>query len=126
MAACRETTLEHELPSIDALVGVTLALMTGYSQALQAAVHPAQRVVLGAKIGRHLALLVEHPRVSAGLADVLATLQRHWNAIVDCTDAAALECQGDAAAPDGATRLHAAHADVPSAPYRLAAPARLQ
>ena len=38
---------EHELPCIEAVLAGTLALMTGYSQALQAELGPQQRVSMG-------------------------------------------------------------------------------
>ena len=42
---------EHELPCLEAVLAGTLALMTGYSQALQAELHPRQRIQMGEKIG---------------------------------------------------------------------------
>jgi len=39
-------TEEHELPSIEAVLAGTLALLTGYSHALQAGLDPAQRLLL--------------------------------------------------------------------------------
>lgn len=76
---------EHELPAAEAVLAGTLALMTGYSQALQAELHPAQRLLMGAKIGRNLALLAEHPQCSPVFQRMLAGLQRRWALMGDCT-----------------------------------------
>ncbi|MBC8058903.1 MAG: hypothetical protein H7Y61_20235 [Rhizobiales bacterium] len=113
------TTEEHELPSIEAVLAGTLALMTGYSQALQAEQDPAQRLRMGEKIGDNLGLLVDHPMLSLGFRQVLLGLQGRWQAMSECTAGAARDCEciasaGTAHAPQGATRLH------------LPAPKRLQ
>ncbi|HEY4068018.1 MAG TPA: hypothetical protein VGM74_14050 [Burkholderiaceae bacterium] len=80
---------EHELPCIEAVLAGTLALMTGYSQALQAELHPRQRVLMGEKIGENLAMLVQHPQLSLGFRQVLLGLQRRWQAMGECTAQAA-------------------------------------
>lgn len=111
---------EHELPSIEAVLAGTLALMTGYSQALQAELDPQHRVKMGLKIGDNLSLLVDHPQLSLGFRQVLLGLQGRWHAMSECTAQAAQDCDCAAAdtmpAPprDMATRFH------------LAAPKRLQ
>jgi hypothetical protein len=79
---------EHELPSIEAVLAGTLALMTGYSQALQAEVDPQGRVAMGDKIGDNLGLLLDHPQLSPGFRQVLLGLQRRWQAMGECTRAA--------------------------------------
>ena len=56
---------EHELPTVEAVLAGTLALMIGYSQALLVEQHPEHRVLMGRKIGNNLALLAEHPQLSA-------------------------------------------------------------
>lgn len=102
---------EHELPSVEAVLAGTLALMTGYSQALQAAMHPEHRVAMGAKIACNLALLADHPLLSSGFQQVVMGLRGRWEAMGDCTVAAARECAvGNAAA----------------SVFRVEAPARLQ
>ncbi len=93
----RNDTEEHELPSVEAVLACTLALMTGYSQALQAELHPAQRLAMGEKITRSLRLLVEHPQLSLGFRQVLLGLQTRWQAMGACTRDAALDCEGCAA-----------------------------
>ena len=102
---------EHELPCVEAVLAGTLALMTGYSQALQAELHPRQRVLMGAKIDDNLTLLMQYPQLSPGFRQVLQGLQGRWQAMGACTREAVCECELGAALP--------AHA-------RLAAPERLQ
>ncbi|CAN5328038.1 hypothetical protein BH11PSE9_BH11PSE9_36630 [soil metagenome] len=102
---------EHELPSVEAVLAGTLALMTGYSQALQAALHPEHRVAMGAKIACNLALLADHPLLSAGFQQVVAGLRGRWEAMGDCSMAAARECAAGKAA---------------AGVFRVEAPARLQ
>ena len=105
---------EHELPSVEAVLAGTLALMTGYSQALQAALEPQHRLKMGAKIGANLALLVDHPLLSLGFRQVLLGLQARWQAMSRCTEEAAHEV-GDAACVGRG-----------SAGFQMAAPKRLQ
>jgi len=83
---------EHELPCIEAVLACTFALMTGYSQALQAAAHPAQRLQMGRKITRQLSLLAEHAQLSCGFRHVLAGLSQHWQLMSACTEAAEHDC----------------------------------
>ena len=78
-------TEEHELPSIEAVLAGTLALMTGYSQALQAEQDPSVRLRMGEKIGDNLALLTEHPLLSLGFRQVVLGLRGRWQAMSDCT-----------------------------------------
>ena len=76
---------EHELPSVEAVLAGTLALMTGYSQALQAELDPQGRVAMGEKIGCNLGLLLDHPQLSLGFRQVLFGLQQRWLAMNRCT-----------------------------------------
>lgn len=78
-------TDEHELPSLEALLAATLALMTGYSQALQAELHPQQRLLMGAKIGSHLERLSEHVGLSEGFRRIALGLQARWQLMSACT-----------------------------------------
>ncbi len=110
-------TEEHELPAIEAVLAGTLALMTGYSQALQAELHPRQRVLMGEKIGDNLAMLVQHPQLSLGFRQVLLGLQRRWRAMGECTCEAAQDCAATDAAADARSR---------PAHTRLEAPKRMQ
>jgi hypothetical protein len=111
-------TQEHELPSIEAVLAGTFALMTGYSQALQAELHPQQRLVMGAKIGTNLLLLADHPQLSPGFRQVMLGLRGRWLAMCDCTLQAMHDCA--CVGPDAMP----AH-DTP-ARFRLGAPKRLQ
>lgn len=82
-------TEEHELPCLEAVLAGTLALMTGYSQAMQAELHPTQRLQMGAKIGDNLTLLAGHPSLSTGFRQVLFGLRARWLAMGECTAHAA-------------------------------------
>lgn len=84
-------TEEHELPCIEAMLAGTLALMTGYGQALQAELDPAQRLGIGRKVVDNLALLGCHPQLSLGFRQVLASLHQRWQAMSACTEEAADE-----------------------------------
>jgi hypothetical protein len=74
-----------ELPRVEALLAATLALMTGYSQALQAELHPEHRLRMGTKIGVQLAVLTGHPLLSENFRRILAGLQQRWQAMSECT-----------------------------------------
>ena len=111
MDTCPHTEEEHELPSIEAMLGATLALMTGYSQALQAALNPEQRLLMGASIGHNLALLSESTLLSGGFRAVLGKLQQRWMLMTACTaESAPAGGHADTLAPllrqTGAQRLH--------------------
>ena len=103
---------EHELPAVEAVLAGTLALMTGYSQALLAELHPEQRVLMGRKIGNNLALLAEHPQLSTTFQALLGGLQRRWAQMAGCTAEAAparhatLGRDGAAALPHPAVDAH--------------------
>lgn len=109
---------EHELPSVEAVLAGTLALMTGYSQALQAELDPAQRLRMSMKVSLNLAALVDHPQLSLGFRQVLLGLRQRWQAISRCTEDAAGDLAdgiaGDSAPSGG------------GAGWRCAAPKRLQ
>jgi hypothetical protein len=91
-ARSQEHIEEHELPSVEAVLAGTLALMTGYSQALQAELDPARRLDMGRKVGANLALLTDHPLLSPGFRQVAQGLRRRWQAMGDCTAQAARDC----------------------------------
>jgi hypothetical protein len=80
---------EHDLPSVEAVLAGTLALMTGYSQALQAELHPEHRLLMGAKIGNNLGLLAEHPMLSVNFKRIVLGLQHRWMLMSACTAEAA-------------------------------------
>ncbi|WP_298831760.1 hypothetical protein [uncultured Piscinibacter sp.] len=74
----RNLTEEHELPSLEAVLAGTLALMTGYAQALQAELHPEQRLLMGAKIGRNLEMLASHVATSEAFQRIALGLRARW------------------------------------------------
>lgn len=79
------TIEEHHMPSVEAVLAGTLALMTGYSQYLQAEANPAHRLGMGEKITNNLALLSGHPQLSAGCRRVLRQLHDRWAVMSSCT-----------------------------------------
>jgi hypothetical protein len=120
---------EHELPTVEAVLAGTLALMTGYSQALLAELHPEHRVLMGRKIGNNLALLAEHPQLSTPFKAMLGGLQRRWAQMAGCTAEAApachaARCAADATQPSPA--LGRVPAPTPFQPMVCEAPRRLQ
>jgi hypothetical protein len=72
--ACDE---EYELPSLDALVAGTLALMTGYAQAPEEGAH---RPLMARKLVSNLFFLSEHPQLSPPMRCLLARLRTRWQA----------------------------------------------
>jgi hypothetical protein len=83
------TIEDHHMPAVEALLAGTLALMTGYSQFLQASVNPAHRVCMGEKITRQLAYLAEHDGLSVDCRSVLRQLHERWSVMTGCTLVAA-------------------------------------
>lgn len=65
----------YSLPSVEALIAGTLALMTGYAQAEAAC---SRRVLLARKLAVNLGSLAGHPQLSAPMQTVLSRLQGHW------------------------------------------------
>jgi hypothetical protein len=104
------------LPSLEAVVAGTLALMTGYSQSLQADTSPGQRLSMGRKIGRNLDVLADHPGVTDEFRRIVQSLHRRWVQMGECTRLAAPPgaCDDAFQQADGDTRI------------ALAAPARVQ
>jgi hypothetical protein len=117
---------EHELPGIEAVLAGTLALMTGFSQALQAELHPQQRLSMSAKIGTNLALLIDHPQLSLGFRQVLLGLRNRWLAMRDCTAQAARDCDCDRDGACDATEPLPPPTHDTLARFHVAAPKRLQ
>ncbi len=119
---------EHQLPSIEAVLAGTLALMTGYSQALQAELDPQHRVKMGLKIGNNLSLLVDHPQLSLGFRQVLLGLQLRWHAMGECTAQAAQDCDSECDCADASASADpvAAQAREVAPRFHVTAPKRLQ
>ena len=64
----------HEMPSADALVAGTLALMTGHAES-RCAQHKA---LMTQKVMGNLACLAQHPQLHAHFKGVVARLHGHW------------------------------------------------
>lgn len=71
---------EYEMPSVDALLAGTLALMTGYAQA---GVNDRHRPLLARKLVSNLFFLSEHPQVSPPMRCMLANLRTRWRQVVE-------------------------------------------
>lgn len=70
---------EVALPSSEALLAATLALMTAY-----AGPAPAHcRWLVACKVTAHLGTLRERPELSPGLRQVLGAAHRHWQALLE-------------------------------------------
>ena len=85
----RELGEEHELPSVEAVLAGTMALMTGYAQALQAELHPEQRLMMGAKISRNLELLAANTTMSEPFQRIALGLRARWQLMSACTEESA-------------------------------------
>jgi hypothetical protein len=89
MTCCTDLNGEYTLPSLEAVLAGTLALMTGYSQALQADRSPEPRLMMGVKIGKNLDLLSDHPGVTDAFRRVIAGLRQRWAQMSACTELSA-------------------------------------
>lgn len=65
---------EYSLPCVEALLGGTLALMTGHVQACC----DKQRGLMGLKIANNLSRLAEHPRLTPQFRTMLSNLRARW------------------------------------------------
>ena len=66
---------EYLLPSVDALLAGTLALMTGYAQAADGCPH---RPLMARKLVSNLFFLAHHPKVSPAMRCMLGNLRTRW------------------------------------------------
>ena len=66
---------EYTLPSVEALLAGTLALMTGYAQSTHECPHRAQ---MAGKLVTNLHQLSGHPRLSPPMQAMLANLRTRW------------------------------------------------
>lgn len=91
------TDEEYTLPCAEALLGGTLALMTGLAQA------PCEqhRALLAHKIVANLATLADSPQLSAGFRHLLDSLRQRW-LVQQCSQAT------KAATPGAASLWHGA------------------
>lgn len=87
---------EYELPSLDALVAGTLALMTGYVQAPADGVH---RPLMARKLVSNLFFLSEHPQLSPPMRCLLARLRTRWQSQLAPSPADA-PCESEPASVD--------------------------
>lgn len=71
---------EYTLPSVEALLAGTLALMTGYAQSAPECSH---RAVMAAKLVSHLFCLSGHPQLSPPMQTMLANLCTRWQIEVE-------------------------------------------
>lgn len=90
---------EFEMPCVEALLAGTLALMTGYGQALQADLNPQHRLAMNIKIARNLDQLAQQASLSDSFRVLLGRLRECWQAMVRCTVEAGFD--DTAPAPDG-------------------------
>lgn len=94
------------LPSAEALLAGTLALMTGVieraalSQPLAA---HAQSLMMASKVRSHLFFLSSHPQVSAGFRMTAGRLRSHWDRLAMPAQVAAEAAASEAA--EAAARL---------------------
>ena len=78
-------TEEYELPTYEALLAATLALMTSYAQAAQAEIEPAGRLAAGLRIAENLTTLCERPEASPTLRRLMTRLAGNWWQMTCCT-----------------------------------------
>ena len=72
-------TEEYELPALEAVLAGTLALMTGCAQARC----PAQRRQMMDRIVGNMALLGDHPQLSAPFRCAVGKLRCHWELLLE-------------------------------------------
>ena len=83
---------EYELPCSEALLAGTLALMTGYSQALQAEHDPAHRLAISLRIAHNLERLGGQAPLSEPFRALSAKLATLWQQMARCTAEACADC----------------------------------
>ena len=86
------TVEEYELPCGEAVLAGTLALMTGYSQALQAEHDPAQRLLISLRIAQNLERLAGQAALSAPFRALSGKLAALWQQMARCTADAGADC----------------------------------
>jgi len=86
---------EYELPCREALLAGTLALMTGYSQALQAERDPAQRLAISLRIAHNLERLSVQPAMTGPFRALSGKLAALWQQMARCTAEARFDCGDD-------------------------------
>lgn len=81
---------EYTLPTVEALMAGTLALMTGYAQA---AAEGPQRPLMARKLVSNLFFLAEHPLVSPPMRCMLSKLRTRWQLEAEQCVARAAPCE---------------------------------
>jgi len=71
---------EYTLPSVEALMAGTLALLTGYAQSAPGCAH---RPLMARKLVSNLCYLSEHPQLSPPMQTMLGNLCTRWQLEVD-------------------------------------------
>ena len=97
---------EYELPCSEAMLAGTLALMTGYSQALQAERDPAQRLAISLRVAHNLERLAGQPALSEPFRALSGRLAGLWQQMARCTADACADCVDRGAAPSDVGRPH--------------------
>lgn len=72
---CESCDEEYTLPSVEALMAGTLALLTGYAQSAPDCPH---RSLMARKLVSNLFFLSEHPQLSPAMRTMLANLRTRW------------------------------------------------
>ena len=100
---------EYELPCTEAVLAGTLALMTGYSQALQAEHDPAQRLAISLRVAHNLERLAGQAALSEPFRALSGKLSALWQQMARCTADARADCVEGGAHPGpgcAGRRLH--------------------
>lgn len=71
---------EYTLPSVEALMAGTLALLTGYAQSAPDCAH---RPLMAKKLVSNLLFLSGHPQLSAPMQTMLGNLRTRWQLEVE-------------------------------------------
>lgn len=78
---------EYTMPSVEALLAGTFALMTGYAQSAPDCPH---RALMARKLVSNLQCLAAHPQLSAPMQAMLANLRTRWQLELENTADAAM------------------------------------
>lgn len=95
----------HPVPSAEAMLAGTLALMTGVVERAaltQPLAGHAQSLMMAAKVRSNLFFLSGHPQLSSGFRMTIERLRTHWDRL---TVPASGEAVADLSSPDAPQRL---------------------
>jgi hypothetical protein len=122
-AALPSDDFEAELPSAEALLAGTLALMTGVAEHPLKGMQPLKmRQLMAAKVVSNLFFLAEHPHCSAPFRAMLLRLRMHWQRVAGPD---ALRACGDTQCDSSDGQCTDSDAPAPG-PHWHAPPARVQ